>query len=385
MKRNDVGKLKIFLSGIASRMKENGDYFIGCSFSMRSGAKTLTGTLTREGDVYRYTFGGKRENMTPDRFAEALVQDAQNYDGLTLEYSERGAVITIEADERGVRSRRSAGNAAKEEDAHDLHLLSDRDYILKPSEAAPLLRAIGLLTSDGKLKNDKIRKFNQIDHFLERVRPLIESLDDETIQVLDCACGKSYLSFAMNYFIRDVMHRKCFVTGVDISEGVIRESKRIAEELSYRNMEFLCADLREYEVQKPSLVISLHACDIATDMALGLAIRSGAKAIACVPCCHKELLDTYRAPGVDAFTRHGALRARLNDVLTDGLRTLKLESVGYDVSVTEYVSPVDTPKNLLITATKTAQENPKAEKEYRDMCAVMGVFPAIERYTMCLK
>jgi len=385
MKHNDVEKLKFFLSGIASRMTENSAYFISCAFSMRSGAKTLTGTLTLTENGYLYTFGGKKETVTPEGFSAALVRDARNYDGMTLDYTERGAVITVEADERGVRSRRNAQNTPKEETAHDMHLLSDRDYILKPSEAAPLLQAIGLLSADGKLKNDKIRKFNQIDHFLERVKPLIDGLEDETVQILDCACGKSYLSFAMNYFVRDVLHRKCFVTGVDISEGVIRESKRIASELGYRNMEFLCADLRDYQVQKPSLVISLHACDIATDMALGLAIRSKARAIACVPCCHKELLDTYKAPGVDAFTRHGALRARLNDVLTDGLRTLKLESAGYDVSVTEYVSPVDTPKNLLITARKTAEENKAAEKEFREMCTAMGVYPAVERFSMCLK
>ena len=192
------------------------------------------------------------------------------------------------------------------------------------------------------------------------------------------------MSFALNYFLRDVLHRKCFITGVDISEGVIRESRRIADELGYRNMEFLCRDLREYTPEHPSLVLSLHACDTATDMALGLGIRSGAQAIACVPCCHKELLDSFRAPGVDAFTRHGILRARLCDVLTDGLRVLKLESLGYETSVVEFVSPVDTPKNLLITARKTGGENPRAKKEYDDMCAAMGVFPAIEQYSMCL-
>ena len=192
------------------------------------------------------------------------------------------------------------------------------------------------------------------------------------------------MSFALNYLLRDVMRRKCRITGVDISPGVIRESQRIADELGYRNMEFLCRNLAAYTPESPSLVLSLHACDTATDMALGLGIRSGAQAIACVPCCHKELLASFRAPGVDAFTRHGILRARLNDVLTDGLRVLKLESLGYETSVVEFVSPLDTPKNLLITARRTSDENPRARQEYEEMCRTMGVRPAVERYAASL-
>ncbi len=382
MKRTDLPKLRIFLSGISSRLAENAAYFLSCAVEFRTGAKTLQGTLVHADDAFLYTFGAEKPTVTAEGFAEAVLRAAPAYDGLTLTYRERGAVIVIEADERGVRSKHTAEEAG-ETSAHDAHLLSDRDYILRPSQAAPLLRAIGLLTADGKLRNDKIRKFNQIDAFLTRVKPLLESIDAETVTVLDCACGKSYLSFALNYFLRDVLRRKCFITGVDISEGVIRESRRIADELGYRNMQFLCADLREYTPEKPSLVLSLHACDTATDMALGLGIRSGAQAIACVPCCHKELLATYRAP--DGFARHGILRARLCDVLTDGLRVLKLESLGYETSVVEFVSPLDTPKNLLITARKTAEENPRAKKEYDGLCAKMGVFPAIEQYSLCLK
>ena len=362
MKKTDLPKLRVFLSGISSRLAENADYFISCTVEFRSGAKTMKAALTCPDGTLLYTFGAERGPVDAAGFADAVMRAAPAYDGLTLTYRERGAVILIEADDRGVRTKRTSGEAG-ETSAHDAHLLSERDYILRPSQAAPLLRATGLLTEHANLRHDTTRKFTQIDAFLTRVRPLIESIDAETVSVLDCACGKSYLSFALNYFIRDVLHRKCFITGVDISEGVIRESRRIADELGYRNMEFLCRDLREYTPEHPSLVLSLHACDTATDMALGLG---------------------FRAPGVDAFTRHGILRARLCDVLTDGLRVLKLESLGYETSVVEFVSPVDTPKNLLITARKTGGENPRAKKEYDDMCAAMGVFPAIEQYSMCL-
>jgi len=352
----------------------------------RSGAKTYQATLVPDGDRFLFTCNAQKRTLDAAGFIAAFLEEVQKYDACVLEYRERGSTLIIEADERGVRTRQNAAKTEViEEDAHDAALLRERDYIIKPSEAPDLLRAIGCLTADGKLRNDKVRKFNQIDHFLERVRPLIESIDDDTITVLDCACGKSYLSFALNYFIRDILHRRCFITGVDISEGVIRESRRIADTLGYRNMEFLQQDLRQYNPQKPSLVVSLHACDIATDMAMGLALRTRAKAIACVPCCHRELLDKYDAGVFSPITRHGVYRSRLNDVLTDGLRALKIESCGYDVSVTEYVSPIDTPKNLLVTARRVSDHNARAEAEYRAMCKALNVYPAIERFSQAIE
>ena len=147
--------------------------------------------------------------------------------------------------------------------------------------------------------------------------------------LLDCACGKSYLSFVMNYYIHEVLHRRCRVIGVDIKEHVIDESRAMAKRLGYHNMTFICADLRTYQPPKNvTAVISLHACDIATDLALGTAIRAKAKYIACVPCCHKELLDQYTMPGLEPLTKFGVFKARFNDVLTDSMRALKLEAEG---------------------------------------------------------
>ncbi|MGI6336933.1 MAG: class I SAM-dependent methyltransferase [Eubacteriales bacterium] len=384
MKKSDLSRLSLFLAGIASKL-DTPDDFVSCTVTFRSGGKAFPGVLTYT-DAYRYTFCGVTRTVTPVDFAKAVSDDAARYDALTLVLRERGSATTLTADARGVRTERTAEPLPDDDEtdsAYNTRLLSQREYILRPDRAAPLLKAIGLMADDGKLKNDRVRKLNQIEMFLDRVRPTLEALDVPTVEVLDCACGKSYLSFALNYFLRDVMHKKCYVTGVDISEDVIRESTRIAEALGYRNMRFIREDLSVYiPDRKPTLVVSLHACDTATDMALGLAIREQAPAIACVPCCHKELLSSFRAPGVDAFTSHGILRARLNDVLTDGLRVLKLESVGYDVRVVEYVSPLDTPRNLLITARRTASDNPRARQAYNDMCRTMGVCPAIERYAV---
>ena len=171
------------------------------------------------------------------------------------------------------------------------------------------MKAIGIMSPDGKIRNQMIRKYNQIDHFVELVRPMLEEDDSETITVLDCGCGKSYLSFVLNYFIRDVLRRRCRITGVDIAPGVIEANRKTAEQLGYANMEFICADLRTYRADRPSMVISLHACDTATDMAMGLAVRSGARNIACVPCCHRELLDPVSYTHLDVYKRQRVMYA----------------------------------------------------------------------------
>lgn len=142
----------------------------------------------------------------------------------------------------------------------------------------------------------------------------------------------------------------------------------------------IAADLRTYQPPKQvTAVISLHACDIATDLALGTAIRAQAKYIACVPCCHKELLDQYHIPGLEPLTKFGVFKTRFNDVLTDSMRALKLEAEGYKVSVVEYISPLDTPKNLLIRATRTNRENPKAKAEYDSVRALLGTTSELDR------
>ncbi len=204
---------------------------------------------------------------------------------------------------------------------------------------------------------------------------------DEYI-VFDAACGKSYLSFVLNFYMRDILKKKCRFIGVDYSETVITASKRTAEKLSYNNMEFIKADLTNYTpAVKPDIVVSLHACDTATDMALALGIRSGAKAIVSVPCCHKDILKQYSYEPFAAITKHGILKARLADTLTDGLRAAYLEGAGYKVSMIEYISPLETPKNIMLRAVYTGRKNAESRAEYEKLKTMLHVKPAIEKFT----
>lgn len=199
--------------------------------------------------------------------------------------------------------------------------------------------------------------------------------------VLDCACGKSYLSFVLNFYLREILKKKCKFICIDYSEVVINASVKTAKKLNYNNMEFIRADLREYTPSvKPDLVISLHACDTATDMALALGIRAGAKAIVSVPCCHKDILEQYSYEPFAAITKHGILKARLADTLTDGIRAAYLESQGYKVSLVEYISPLETPKNIMIRAVYTGHKNEESKKQYDALKRMLNVSPAIERF-----
>ena len=382
MQKGDKNKLKLLLVGIKARLEQNRDYFVGMTCTFRAGKKKFEGTLHRSDSAYLLRFQGAERVIDAVGAAEFFEQQAEIYEESVLVYAERGAEITITVNGRGVNMKQAERKATPEDNAAAANplLSGGREYLIRVDQAAPLLREIGILTAEGKIKNDMIRKYNQIDHYVELVAPMFQQDDSEEILLLDCACGKSYLSFVMNYYLRDVLRRRCRVIGIDIKENVIEESRKMAKRLDYHNMEFICADLRTYQPPKHvTAVISLHACDIATDLALGTAIRAKAKYIACVPCCHKELLDQYHIPGLEPLTRYGVFNARFNDVLTDSMRALKLEAEGYKVSVVEYISPLDTPKNLLIRGTYTGKQNPRAQEEYESVRRTVGTFSELDR------
>jgi hypothetical protein len=187
----------------------------------------------------------------------------------------------------------------------------------------------------------------------------------------------------LNYYIKDVLKKNCHFTGLDISKTVIDASKKIAEKLDYRNMDFKVTDIRNYTANEDiHLAISLHACDTATDEAIALAVKNNAKAIVMVPCCQKEILSQYSFDLLKSITKHGVLKARLADVLTDGIRLMILEALGYKVSIVEYVSPLETPKNLMIRAEKIGGINKNIIDEYKKLKQNLGIHPTLEKLVL---
>ena len=370
MKSNIVQKLSFYLTMLRSRYGE-GEYFIGMEISFKSGTKSFPATVKNEDGALIMKFSGTTIPFVWEKISEI----AKDYDAMTLIYKERGTDAIINADDRNVTLRY---DDIKPIEKNTTATVGDRQYLIAPPKANALLKEIGIMGQNGKIKNDMVRKYNQIDHFVELIADYLKKLDGK-IEVLDCACGKSYLSFALNYYLRDVLKKDCHVTGVDYSDVVIEASKKSAKNLGYTNMTFVKADLTTYKPErKVDVVISLHACDIATDMAIGAAINAGAKAIFAVPCCHKELLGQYSYEPFAPLLKYGIFKARQADLLTDSIRCLLLEASGYSVSAQEYISPVETPKNLLIKAFKDGKNSKKATEEYYKLKAMLGITPKLE-------
>lgn len=382
MNKQNIAKLNMFFMGINQRNSENKDFFNKLEIEFKSGTKVFNGVGEEQDGKYKFNFKGKTEIFTFNELLKHIAKESENYDSISFKYIERGTTVLVEGDNKKVTVKYLDNDDAKPNiDEYTSSQIKNRDYYVKVGQANDLLKEIGVLTKDGKIKNDKIRKYNQIDHFVELIDKLLKELEfKDSITVLDCACGKSYLSFVLNYYIKEVLKKKCYFIGIDYSETVIKASKKMADNLGYKNMDFIKEDLTNYTPNKEiDLVISLHACDTATDMAIGLGIRAKSKAIVVVPCCHKELLGQYKYEVLDPIIKHGVFKARFADLLTDGMRTLMLEARGYDTSVVEYISPLDTPKNLMIRAVKKKEKNEKALNEYEELKAKFSVEPTLEK------
>jgi SAM-dependent methyltransferase len=395
MNKQNIGKIKLFLIGLENRFSENSSIFKDIHVVYKSGLKEFKGVGSYNEENISYNFNGKTENYTLSELWNRVTKESENYDEVSILYRERGTDILITGDNKNVKMQNKevpedstiiSSNEAKETSpanhSQETSTLLNRDYYIKVGKADALLKEISIMSKDGKIKNNKIRKYNQIDHYVELLEGVLDSLPkNKVITILDCGCGKSYLTFVLNYYLTEIKRRKCKFIGLDISEGVINSSKEMAKNLGYRNMEFHAIDIKMYKPkEKINVVMSLHACDTATDMALALGIKLESDCIIAVPCCHRQMLSQYNYEPFEGITKHGILKARLADVLTDGMRSMMLEAKGYDVSVVEYISPLETPKNLMIRALKTSDENYDLMSEYLNLMSSLNVYPALYEF-----
>jgi hypothetical protein len=205
-------------------------------------------------------------------------------------------------------------------------------------------------------------------------------LPKRKLTILDCGCGKSYLSFALNAYLSRERDRKCMVYGVDANRERIRQAKALQERAGFSNMLFQAEPVRAFRPPEPiDLLLSLHACDTATDEAIAKGLEVSARAMLIVPCCHRELRVQMRDHPLQPLAGHGAVLGRAADALTDGLRALALEAAGYETRVTEYVSPLCTPKNLLLRAAHRGRRNAQSLERYQELVREFHVQPALQR------
>ena len=225
-----------------------------------------------------------------------------------------------------------------------------KQYILNGSE--PFLKLLDVSDANGRIRDKKQSKFRQINRFLELTRDCLSHLPQEgELRICDLCCGKSYLSFAAYHYFANVLHRKVRMTGVDLKPDVVSYCNEVAGKLGFDGLEFICGDVSKYDTgEKVHLVISLHACDTATDLVLEKAVDWNADVILSTPCCHHELNHTLNCPTLAFIAEHSMLRQKLCDAATDALRLKRLEALGYAVTALELIDPEETPKNVMLRA-----------------------------------
>lgn len=249
-----------------------------------------------------------------------------------------------------------------------------KQYILKEGTPVPFLVDLGVMNKEvmnkeGKIHRPAYDKFKQINRFLEFIEDILPALSREReVTILDFGCGKSYLTFAMYYYLKELKKYDVHIIGLDLKEDVIRKCNGLAEKYGYEKLHFLCGDIAEYEgVQKVDMVVTLHACDKATDYALAKAVEWDAQVILSVPCCQHELNDQIQNKLLSPVLKYGLLKERMSALLTDGIRAELLESKGYSTQILEFIDMEHTPKNLLIRAVKTGRSRSgEALKEMTD-------------------
>ena len=322
--------------------------------------------------AFEYNLPGNtvsHKNVSEDMVGDALAE-------LLCEYSQANLITTLgDAEWKLSKSGKEAllgadklknklsGERADFEVAIET-LDNKKNYLLSGNE--DFLVKLGISDKTGRVHDKRQGKFRQINRFLEVIEDIYQKLPSSgDITVYDLCCGKSYLSFAVYYYLTERKGRRVKMLGIDLKRDCINWCQSLAASLGYNGMTFVTDDVRNTpEGVVPDMVISLHACDIATDIVINKAAELGAGVILSTPCCHRHINDKISSPELDFVTGYPHLRNKLGDVLTDAIRVARLESYGYSVAALELVDPDDTPKNTLIKAIKKCDKSEAARARY---------------------
>ena len=272
----------------------------------------------------------------------------------------------------------------KYEDKSDLSHNRKKNYILEEGFAIPFLVDLGVMTKEGKVVNSKQDKFRQINRFLEFIQDIVPELEEE-LTIVDFGCGKSYLTFAIYHYLHVLKRLNVRIVGIDLKEDVIEKCNKLAKKYKYEKLKFIQGDVREVspstlgidsEIQ---MVISLHACDIATDIAIGKAVSWKAKAIFAVPCCQKEVNQQIKNKALQPLLKYGLLKERFSSLATDAIRGGYLEALGYKTQLLEFIDMEHTPKNVLIRSMKEGWIDTAKVNEIKRFEEYLNIQPSISK------
>jgi hypothetical protein len=255
-------------------------------------------------------------------------------------------------------------------------------HLLAEGDPVPFLVELGVQTPDGRVRAERRAKFRQVNRFVELVDDVVDQLPQGTLRIVDFGSGRAYLTFALHDLLTRRHGRTVDLLGLDVEPAVVADCAALAGRLDAAGLRFEVGDIAEAELDGVDLVVSLHACDTATDKALDRAVRAGAGVVLAVPCCQHELLGQLRSDVLRPLLRHGTLRERFVAEVTDAARARLLELAGYDVQVVEFVALEHTPKNVLLRAARTERperDRRRLAREYRVFADALGIEPTLER------
>lgn len=255
----------------------------------------------------------------------------------------------------------------------------EKKYLLEQGKKVDFLIDLGVMTKEGRIVNSKYDKFRQINRFLEFINDILPELDkSRELTIVDFGCGKSYLTFAMYYFLKELNGYNIRVIGLDLKEDVIENCNSLAKKYGYNKLQFIMGDIADFSgTDKADMVVALHACDTATDFAIEKAVKWGAKVIMSVPCCQHEVNSQIKSEALNSILKYGILKERFSAIVTDALRAEILENNGYETQILEFIDMEHTPKNILIRAVKTGKKN--SNTDYKQLITDLNIDPTLNK------
>ncbi len=301
-----------------------------------------------------------QKNMNAEKTAEYLLEELEGR-YRNAEIASLHGTVNILISKKGTVTIREKNKQVKMT-AGSLPMLSHnrtKKYVLKEGIPVPFLVDLGVMTAEGKVVKSRYDKFRQINRFLEFIEDVLPNLDpNRTNTIIDFGCGKSYLTFAMYYYLHVLKKYPIKVIGLDLKKDVIDLCNRLSRKFDFQNLTFLHGDIAGYEgVDQVDMVVTLHACDTATDYALAKAVKWNAKVILSVPCCQHEINNQIQNDMLSPVLQYGILKERMSALITDGIRGQLLEMSGYRTQLLEFIDMEHTPKNIMIRAIKQGKKS----------------------------
>ena len=303
------------------------------------------------------------ENLTYEDAYDVFLNMVKEYRNINFFTSDADYQILV-SKKGSIKVKKSDPTKKLKIEAHN----KEKQYIIGENQPCDFLIILGVMNKDGKVYTKKYDKFKQINKFLEIVDDSLAGKDiRDDFTIIDFGCGKAYLTFALYYYFYYIRKIKVKITGLDLKKEVIEFCNKTAEKLNYENLKFMYGDICDFEHKKNvNMIVTLHACDTATDAALVKAIAWDCDIILSVPCCQHEFFNKIKNENLSPMLKHGLIKERMSSLITDSLRSLFLETKGYKVQLMEFISMEHTPKNILIRAIKANKNTKSAEIEYEE-------------------